>query len=116
MKKQRKEGLGKNDILKMDDDKTILEITNSLRKIDHLPLVTPDLEWFEEMALENKAYIKKKFRKDLMIFLFVAAIILSGVIVTLFQMPIMFIAIQIVVIAFITVYSGKLVVKKVGDV
>jgi hypothetical protein len=113
MKKQRTNG---NNIIETDDDRTVLEITNSLKKIDQLPLFTPDLEWFEEMAFESKAIIKKKFRKDLTIFLLIAAIIITSVIVTLFQMPIIFFVIQIMVIVFVAIYSGILVLKKVEDV
>jgi hypothetical protein len=115
MKKQIKDRV-KNNIIGTDDEKTVLEITNSLKKIDQLPLFTPDLEWFEVMAFESKAIIKKRFRKDLTIFLLIAAIIITGVIVTLFQMPIIFFVIQIMVIVFVAVYSGTLATKKVEDV
>lgn len=95
------------------DIAAISELQKGLNKMDQFPVYSPDLQWFEQMVVAEKQRIRKKLIKDLSVFLIVAVIILSGIMVSLFQMPAVFIFLQISTTIFIAGYTGSRVMKKV---
>jgi hypothetical protein len=84
-----------------------------LSKVDQFPVYTPDLQWFESMVRTEKENSRKKLRKELSLFLIIALFILSGIIVSFYQMPVVFIFIQIITPVFIAYYTISRFSKKV---
>ncbi|MDR7076723.1 hypothetical protein J2Y03_001726 [Neobacillus niacini] len=112
MKKQKVVILGSEQQNKHDLD-AIHKLQEGLSKVDQFPVYTPDLQWFEKMVLTEKQNSRKKFIKELSLFLMIAFFILSGIIVSFYQMPIVFILIQIITPVFIALYTITRVSKKV---
>ncbi|MEH7333637.1 YxlC family protein [Neobacillus drentensis] len=113
MKKQKvivldSEQQNKQDIL------AISKMQEGLNKMEQIPVYSPDLQWFEQMVLVEKQRIRKKLIRDLSIFLIVAIIILCGIMISLFQMPAVFIFLQIATTIFIAFYSVTRLMKKVN--
>lgn len=104
MKKQKVVILDNEQQNKHDLD-AIHKLQDGLSKIDQFPVYTPDLQWFENMVITEKGNSRKKLRKELSLFLMIALIILSGIIVSLYQMPIVFLFIQIITTVFIVFYT-----------
>lgn len=98
-----------------EDLSVIQEFNQGLEVLDNFPVYTPSLQWFEQMVLEEQQKVKRKLMKDLSIFMIVAVLILSGIILSLYHMPFLFMSLQIVTTIFIAVYSGVRVVKKVNN-
>lgn len=114
MKKQKVVILGSEQQNKQDSE-AIHKLQEGLNKVDQFPVYTPNLQWFEQMVLAEKEKIRKKFLSDLSIFIMIALIILSGIIVSLYQMPVIFIFMQIITTAFIAIYSITRFSKKVEN-
>jgi hypothetical protein len=112
VRKQNVIKLHKEQLSKSDLD-VIAEVNMGLEKLDQLPAYTPDLQWFENMVLVEQQTIKKKLIRDIALFLIVALTIISGVIVTMFDMPLLFIILQIGTTACIVMYLGIGFVKQV---
>jgi Family of unknown function (DUF5345) len=91
----------------------IHELQDGLSKVDQFPVYTPDLQWFENMVITEKENNRKKLRKELSLFLMIALFILSGIIVSLYQMPSVFLFIQIITSVFIVFYTFTGFRKKV---
>jgi uncharacterized membrane protein len=91
----------------------IHKLQEGLSKIDQFPVYTPDLQWFENMVRTEKQNSRKKFMKELSLFLMIALFILSGIIVTFYEIPVVFILIQIITPVFIAVYTITRLSKKV---
>jgi uncharacterized membrane protein len=91
----------------------IHKLQEGLSKIDQFPVYTPDLQWFENMVETEKQNSRKKFMKELSLFLMIALFILSGIIVTFYEIPVVFILIQIITPVFIAVYTITRFSKKV---
>jgi hypothetical protein len=83
----------------------IHKLQDGLNKVDQFPVYTPDLQWFENMVVTEKENNRKKLIKELSIFLIIALLILSGIIVSFYQMPAVFLFIQIITPVFILFYS-----------
>ncbi|MDP4083965.1 MAG: YxlC family protein [Bacillota bacterium] len=112
MKKQRVISLDEQQNKK--DLKVIHELQQGLEKVDAFSVYAPDLQWFEQMVLVEQQRIKKRFVKDLSTFIFVAVFILSGIMISLYHMPTLFIGLQIAATIFIGVYTVVRYVKKVN--
>jgi Flp pilus assembly protein TadB len=97
------------------DLNAIHELQEGLNKVDSFPLYTPDLQWFEHMVLAEKQKLRKKLVKDLSIFMMIAICILTGIVVSLYQMPIIFIFLQVFTTLFIILYTGTRIGKKVNS-
>lgn len=97
--------------VQMDNEflETIDQIKDGLDKLDFIENNTPDEQWFEQMVRDQQEQIKKKYRKELVWFIFSAVIILSCVIFTLLEIPLLFLALQgaAVYVAVIYSYKGK---------
>jgi hypothetical protein len=91
----------------------IHKLQEGLSKVDQFPVYTPDLQWFENMVVTEKENNRKKLRKELSLFLIIALLILSGIIVSFYQMPAVFLFIQIITPVFILFYSVNGFRKKV---
>ena len=115
MKKQKVITLGNEQLNKQDAD-TIHELKEGLNKIDQLSIYTPDLQWFEQMVIEEQQKARKKLIKDLALFFIVASIILSGMITSLYRMPIVFIFLQISALIFIVLYTAVRSIKKANHI
>jgi hypothetical protein len=83
----------------------IHKMQEGLSKVDQFPVYTPDLQWFESMVRTEKENSRKKLRKELSLFLIIALFILSGIIVSFYQMPVVFLFIQIITPVFIVFYT-----------
>ena len=92
----------------------IHKLQDGLSKVDQFPVYTPDLQWFENMVAAEKENNKKKLMKELSLFLMVALLILSGIIVSFYQMPVVFLFIQIITPVFIAFYTITGIRKKVN--
>jgi hypothetical protein len=112
VKKQKVITLEDERINKLDLD-AIHELQEGLNKVNQFPVYTPDLQWFEQMVLTEQKKTRKNLIKELFIFIMIALFILSGIIVSLFQLPIVFIILQIMTTAFIVVYTFVGLIKKV---
>ncbi|MFF2446291.1 YxlC family protein [Neobacillus sp. NPDC058068] len=113
MKKQKVIILG-NEQLDKQDSAAIHELQEGLHHLDQFPVYTPDLSWFEQRVAAEKQQIRKKLIRDLSIFLIIALIILTGIIVSLFQMPVVFMFLQLFTTIFIVFYTGARFLKKVS--
>jgi hypothetical protein len=94
----------------------IHEMQKGLNKVDQFPVYTPNLQWFEHMVIAEKQNSRKKLFKDLLVFFIVALFILSGLIVSLYHMPVIFIFLQIITTVFIVVYTSVRLVKKANSI
>ncbi|NHM31785.1 YxlC family protein [Neobacillus terrae] len=115
MKKQKIVAI-ENEHLNKADSRTIDEIIQALDKIDHIPVYSPDLHWFEQMILNEKQQYQKKLIRDLSLFFIIAAFILTGIIVSLSHKPIVFIVLQAAGIIFTASYTGLRFSRKVNDI
>lgn len=90
-------------------------LQEGLNKVDQFPIYTPNLQWFEKLILAEQQHERKRLKRDLSVFLFVAFFILSGIIISLYQMPVVFFIVQIISTGFIAIYIGTRFVKKVNN-
>ncbi|WP_132001079.1 YxlC family protein [Mesobacillus foraminis] len=92
---------------------TVETIKKELERFDTIDLVkTPDDNWFEQfVAIEMKRQ-KKQFRRDLTLFLILAAVILSTIIFTLMARPFFFLVLQAAAVAFTFFYTGMRLRKR----
>lgn len=93
----------------------IHKLQDGLSKVDQFPVYTPDLQWFENMVIMEKEKNKKKLMKELSLFLMIALFILSGIIFSFYQMPVVFLFIQIITPIFIAFYTITGFRKKVNN-
>lgn len=114
MKDQKIIILGNEQQNKTDLD-AIHALQEGLNIIDEFPVYTPELQWFEQMVLVEKHKNRKKLLRDLFVFLLVALLIISGIIVSLYHMPAVFIFLQIITTVFIALYTSVRFVKKVKN-
>lgn len=114
MKNRKVIMLGNEQLNKKDLD-AIHELQEGLNKVDQFPIYTPDLYWFEKVVLEEQERSRRRLIKDLFMFIFVAVCILSGIIVSLYHMPVIFIFLQIITVVFLVLYSGIRLMKQVNN-
>ncbi|MDF2788789.1 MAG: hypothetical protein K0S80_1887 [Neobacillus sp.] len=112
MKKQKVVILDNEQQNKHDLD-AIHKLQEGLSKVDQFPVYTPDLQWFENMVVTEKEKNRKKLMKELSLFFIIALFILSGIIVSFYQMPVVFLFIQIITTVFIVLYTINGYRKKV---
>jgi hypothetical protein len=97
----------------LNDQKTINQISKGLDSLERLPIETPSQNWFEQFVLEQQRLAKEKWRKELILFSLIAIFVLSVIIFSLYQMPIIFIVLQGIGIATIIIYSMIHIKKQV---
>lgn len=100
-----------------DDFLTVIEeLESGLHKIDeNFPLEQPTIEWFEELVVNQKEELRKKLIKEVTIFILLGLLVLSGVLYTLYQLPFVFISLQVLVTLFVIFYSARWVFKQVNE-
>jgi Flp pilus assembly protein TadB len=91
----------------------IHSLQQGLDQIETFPVNTPNLQWFEQMVLAEQQKIKTKLKKDLFIFSIIALLILGGVMLSLYHIPILFITLQVITTIFIVMYIAVSQLKKV---
>jgi hypothetical protein len=111
----------KQKIIKLDNEQlnnldldALHEIQEGFNKMDQFPVYTPDLQWFNQMVIDEQQNKRKKFVTDLSIFILIAVVILTVIIVSLYQMPAIFIMLQIITTLFIVVYTASIFGRKVS--
>ncbi|WLR53991.1 YxlC family protein [Mesobacillus subterraneus] len=92
---------------------TISAINNGLDKLDTMENYVPDDKWFEEMVLNQQQLQKKKYRRELAWFILSAMLILSLVVFTMLELPMLFFILQAATLAITAIYSFKGVQKQV---
>jgi hypothetical protein len=97
----------------LNDLKTMNKITEGLDTLDTIHIETPSQNWFEHFVLEQQRLAKEKWRKELFLFVILAIFILSGIVFSLYRMPIIFIILQGVGISIILIYSSMHIIKQV---
>jgi hypothetical protein len=113
--KKRKVILLDSEQLSKQDSDAICELQEGLNKVDQFPVYTPDLQWFEQIVLAEQENARKKLIRDVAIFALVAVVILSGIIVSLYHMPVIFIILQISTTVFMALYTGVRFIKQVSN-
>jgi Family of unknown function (DUF5345) len=113
--KKQKVVILENEQQNKHDMDAIHKLHEGLSKVDQFPVYTPDLQWFEKMILTEKENSRKKLIKELSLFIMIALLILSGIIVSFYQIPVVFIFIQIITPVFIATYTLTRVSKKVKN-
>lgn len=95
----------------LDDEllAVVKEIEHGLESVEQSsPVYTPDLAWFENMVVEEKQKLRKKLIFDIALFSVVAVLILSVVLFTLYNVPVIFFTIQgLVTIIFIAYFTFR---------
>jgi hypothetical protein len=97
------------------DHKTMKQISEGLDSLDGLSFETPSQKWFEHFVLEQKRKAKEKWRKELLLYSFVVICILSGMVLSLYRMPIIFIILQGIGITMAVIYSMIHSLKQVNN-
>ncbi|MBS4188743.1 YxlC family protein [Bacillus sp. FJAT-49705] len=94
----------------------IKEIELGLESVEKSDLVyTPNIEWFENLVVEEKKNIRKKLIFDVTLFTLVAMLVLSTILFALYSIPVVFFTIQGLVTIFIAVYFTIQHVKQVKE-
>ncbi len=89
-----------------DKTEIVSSINESLTKLEQsFSFTTPDLQWFEQKIAQQKEQIRKKWRRDLMLFSTVAVVILMVMFMTLFEKPILFFSLQAITVFFLIGYT-----------
>jgi hypothetical protein len=100
------------------DNKTVKKITEGLDHLNDIPVHIPNQIWFEQFVLEQQRKAKIKWHREVFLFCILALIILSGVTFSLYRNPIIFMALQGVVILsillYVVIYSFKKVTNHAG--
>ncbi|PLR89928.1 YxlC family protein [Bacillus sp. T33-2] len=94
---------------------TMLQINEGLEQLDESEYIeTPDQEWFEQFVASEKEHLKRKFFKDIALFLIVACLIIAAILFSILEMPVVFFMLQgasVVFLLFYTVRTGKRVAE-----
>ncbi|MEQ2529615.1 YxlC family protein [Bacillaceae bacterium CLA-AA-H227] len=89
-------------------------IRKGMERLDEgIDIDTPSVEWFEQFIVDQRVNMRRKLYKELGIFLIVALGIISVVLYSLYQRPVMFWTLQGISLFFVIGYCMKSYVKKV---
>ncbi|NMH69610.1 YxlC family protein [Bacillus sp. RO3] len=77
---------------------------------------TPSLQWFNQFVQDQQEQLKERFKRDFILFLMAACGILAVFSLTLFQMPILFLLLQVAIFVGATVYTVFIHTKKVKGI
>jgi hypothetical protein len=81
--------------LSEEDADTIMLLRAGLEKLDVLvPVIDPDPRWLEANLVEHGKEIRRRFIRDLVLFLMMALLILTGLAAALLRLPMVFFALQ----------------------
>ncbi|PFG07218.1 YxlC family protein [Bacillus sp. es.034] len=89
-------------------------IDEGFRSIDRgVEESTPSLQWFEQLVEDQQERLKARFKRDMILFLLLAGCLLTVFSLTLFQMPILFLLLQVLIFAGALIFIGLTYTKKV---
>jgi fatty acid desaturase len=89
-------------------------INEGFRSIDReVEESTPSLQWFEQLVEDQQEQLKARFKRDMILFLLIAGCLLTVFSLTLFQMPILFLLLQVLIFAGALIFIGLTYTKKV---
>ena len=74
---------------------------------------TPSLQWFEQLVEGQQEQLQARFKRDMILFLLLACCLLTVFSLTLFQMPILFLLLQVLIFAGALIFIGLSYTKKV---
>ncbi|WP_416828527.1 YxlC family protein [Ectobacillus polymachus] len=91
-------------------------LRTELQKLDQIPTRNVTIEEIMMNMSEQEQRQKAKLRNDILIFLLVASVLLTGLIVSLLKMSIVFIALQFIVFVFLPLltYFDKQYSKRIN--
>ena len=105
---------GMTDEEQLDEDLLFVlkEMDKGLETIDQaVNIHTPNIEWFQNLVVEEKQELKKKLIFDISLFAILAILILSVILFALYSVPKVFFMIQglavISVVTFVSVQYAK---------
>lgn len=94
----------------------IKEIEQGFDVMEHgINIHTPNIEWFENLVVEEKQKLKKKLIFDVSLFVIIALFILGVILFALYSVPIIFAAVQGLAIIFIITFVSVQHVKQVKE-
>lgn len=94
---------------------TVEIINKELERINTIDIIeTPDDKWFEQFVAAEMKKQENQFRRDVILFLLVAAAILSAIIFTLLEWPVLFLVLQGAAVIVTFFYTGKWLRKREG--
>ncbi|MCA1059656.1 YxlC family protein [Rossellomorea aquimaris] len=100
-----------------EQDELMKLLDEGFRSIDDgIDQSTPSEQWFERFAKDQQEQLKKRFRRDLSVFILLACFILAMFFLTLFQMPVLFLLLQGAAFVGASIYTGITYVKKVKEI
>lgn len=77
------------------EDELSKSMNKSFEKLEQsFSVTTPEFNWFEQKIVEQKKQIQKKWHHDLLLFSVIALVILSVMLTTMFQNPVLFLSLQ----------------------
>lgn len=98
-----------------EHNETICAIQQSLQSLDdQYKADLPKIQWFEQMVIGEKERLRKKLIQDISLFGFIAMLILSLVIFSLYKVPIVFFIAQGAVILWCLLFGVIRFVKQVN--
>ncbi|PFA61724.1 hypothetical protein CN378_22225 [Bacillus sp. AFS015802] len=74
---------------------------------------TPSLQWFEQLVVDQQQQLRARFKRDIFLFLLLACCILTVFTLTLFQLPALFLLLQVLIFVGALMFIGITYVKKV---
>jgi Flp pilus assembly protein TadB len=96
-----------------NDQETVHKITEGLELLEQLKVEIPNQKWFEQMVLEQQKRAREKWHKEILLFSLIALCMISGIVYSLYRIPIIFILLQFLGIAVIVVYFMQSLIKRV---
>lgn len=82
--------------LSKDEQEFAKNVHDSFQKLEEsISVSTPDEQWFQQMIIEQKVEVRRKWRNEWLLFLGVASLILLMFFTTLMQKPVAFIILQV---------------------
>lgn len=98
-----------------EHDETIYAIQQSLQSLDNQYREDlPTIVWFEHMVIGEKDRLRKKLIQDISLFGFIAMLILSLVVFSLYKVPIVFFIAQGAVILWCLLFGVVRFIKQVN--
>jgi len=80
-----------------DDERTVEALYKALDSLDsHIPLLTPDSEWFQQQIQIRQAENRKGLLRELFVFILVALVIMLVLISVALQQPSVFLMVQLI--------------------
>lgn len=80
--------------MKNDDEKFEHELENSFIQLDNIEIPTPDFKFFKDMVDKQQAAARRAQKRQLGLFIAVAAVLMSAIIFFIGQSEMLFVAMQ----------------------